>query len=61
MNILDKITDLYYSVRFSVEDLFYSVKDRFCTAKEEEISFDEKYVEEEKPKKKKKKKKKKNS
>lgn len=61
MNIFDKLNDLYYTVKFSLEDAFYNVKDKLFPVKDEETSFHDEYVEEEKPKKKKKKKKKKNS
>ena len=59
MNIVEKVIDLYYSLRFAVEDLYYKVKEKF--ASDEEYNYadysnpiDE--VVEEKPKKKKKKK-----
>jgi len=29
MNIVEKVVDLYYSLRFAVEDLYYKVKDKF--------------------------------
>ena len=60
MNIVEKVVDLYYSLRFAVEDLYYKVKDKFGFDESEynysDYSNPVDEVVEEKPKKKKKKK-----
>jgi hypothetical protein len=60
MNIVEKVVDLYYSLRFAVEDLYYKVKDKFGFDDAEynyaDYSNPVDKVVEEKPKKKKKKK-----
>ncbi len=60
MNIVEKVVDLYYSLRFAVEDLYYKVKDKFGLDDAEynhaDYSDASDDVVEEKPKKKKKKK-----
>jgi hypothetical protein len=59
MNIVEKVVDLYYSLRFAVEDLYYKVKDKFGFDDTEynyaDYSDASDDVVEEKPKKKKKK------
>ncbi len=60
MNIVEKVVDLYYSLRFAVEDLYYKVKDKFGFDEAEynyaDYSDASDDVVEDKPKKKKKKK-----
>ena len=31
MNIIEKVVDLYYSLRFAAEDLYFKVKDKFSS------------------------------
>ena len=60
MNIIEKVVDLYYSLRFAAEDLYFKVKDKF-SSEDAEYNYAD-YADanddavEDKPKKKKKKK-----